>query len=59
MEKEKLYRDTETGMIYTETEIEKDFAYYYKYLENDPRTFKQYLNDCTGKNGFLELLKND
>ena len=60
----KKYRDIETGNIYTEAEIFRDFIaewneggdlhdrYPVDECAGDP--FGRYLYECTGKNGFLE-----
>lgn len=49
----KFYQDIETGEILDEREI------YEGYRENYPEkeiTFLGYLNNCTGKNGFLKKI---
>ena len=54
----KLYRDTENGEILTEAQLQKEFETL-KAEEPDEYnyTFKEYLQNCTSKNGFLELIK--
>ena len=53
----KLYRDTETNEILTETQLEAEFK---ALKEGQPEeykyTFNQYLRNCTSKNGFLETI---
>lgn len=46
----KLYRDTESGEIINELELFNQF----QSMDEDNRTFYQYILDCTSKNGFLE-----
>lgn len=53
----KTYRDTENGEILTESQLKAEF----KTLKaEEPETynytFKEYLKNCTGKNGFLEAI---
>lgn len=50
------YKDTENGVIYTEAQLKAEF----KTLKaDDPDTynytFKQYIHNCTDKNGFLTV----
>jgi len=54
----RIFRDTESNELITEQELKNEFLYYCKHLSNDPRTFEQYIKDCTSKNGFLEEVKN-
>lgn len=53
----RLYRDTESGTIVLESELQAEFERLK--FENPGEydyTFKQYLNNCLSKNGFLEVL---
>ena len=53
----KVYRDTESGKILTETQLEAEFE---ALKEGQPEeynyTFNQYLRNSTSKNGFLEAI---
>lgn len=42
--------DTEYNTIVTEAELLKEF----QEMQDDERTFDEYLIDCLGKNGFLK-----
>lgn len=46
----KKYLDTENNTIITESELYNEWCENYS---NDERTFAEYINDCTDKNGFL------
>ena len=49
----KMYRDTENGHIISETTLKNEFNQLPD-EEKNGRSFEQYINDCTNKNGFLE-----
>lgn len=52
-----MYIDTENNEIITESELYSEFI---ELSQNDPNeynyTFKQYLNNCLSKNGFLKKI---
>ena len=51
----KLYRDTENGEILTEAQLKEEFEVLKaEEPETYNYTFKEYLKNCTSKNGFLE-----
>lgn len=54
----KKYRDTETGNIITEEELQTEFE---ELKSGSPEeynyTFSEYIRNCTAKNGFLEEIK--
>lgn len=50
----KLYRDTETGKIISETELQAEFAALQaEHPEEYNYSFLAYVRNCTDKNGFL------
>ena len=54
----RLYRDTENGETLTEAQVKAEFE---AMKAEDPQTydysFEDYLQNCTSKNGFLEVMK--
>lgn len=51
----KLYIDTETGAIISETDLQEEFtALQAEQPEEYNYSFSAYIRNCTGKNGFLE-----
>ena len=55
----KYFFDTENGNAYTETELQTEFEELQRQQpEEYSYSFKEYLQNCTDKNGFLEEVTN-
>ena len=52
------YRDTEAGVIYDEIELLAEYLDNAAEIEENSgaRNFAEWLNNATGKNGFLEVV---
>lgn len=51
----RMFRDTETGATITEGELEGEFSRMKAEQPDEyPYNFREYLANCTGKNGFLQ-----
>lgn len=53
----KKYYDTENQKVITEDELRAEYEVLKKNGETEAENFGQYLNNCTGKNGTLEVIK--
>lgn len=53
----KWFRDTENGTIYTEKELYNSYLRLYENGETEAENFKDYISNCTDKNGFLERIE--
>ena len=51
---ERRFRDTENGDILTLSELKAEYEELYANGETETETFRDYLNNCLDKNGFLE-----
>lgn len=54
MTKTILYRDTESGAIFTREEL---LDAYHIYINSGAESFNEYISNCTSKDGFLEEIK--
>lgn len=54
---EMKYWDTEHSVIVTETELREEFEKLSNCGGTDATTFTEYVRNCTGKNGTLEIIK--
>ena len=52
----KKYYDTEHDTIITETELINEYEELRRDGETDAPNFTAYVNECTGKNGTLEVI---
>ena len=52
----KRYSDFERETVFTEDELRKEFNLLKANGETDAENFGQYLNNCLGKNGSLEVI---
>lgn len=51
------FYDTENQKIITETELRAEYETLKRDGETEAKNFGQYLNNCTDKNGTLEVIK--
>lgn len=52
-----MFRDIWDDKIYTENELRQEFEILKANGETDAENFGQYLNNCLGKNGSLEVVE--
>ena len=55
------YRDTETGAIYMEDELRREYIANAKDIAESSGvvSFREWLRNCTSKNGFLEVVTDE
>ena len=56
-----MYRDTETGAIFTEDELRREYNENAKEIAKNSGavSFQEWIRNCTSNNGFLEVVTDE